>query len=90
MKVTSEQVVTTFINRIKEVNPILNCVVDVRVGDAIEEAKQVDELLRSSTEREKEDIARNRPFLGVPFTTKDCFAVTGQSWTAGLLARYIK
>ena len=28
-----------------------------------------------------------KPFLGVPFTTKDCFAVTGLSYTGGLLKR---
>ena len=32
-------------------------------------------------------LAIEKPFLGVPFTTKDCFAVKGLSYTAGLLAR---
>ena len=32
-------------------------------------------------------MARTKPFLGVPFTAKDCFAVKGLSQTVGLKAR---
>ena len=31
----------------------------------------------SSGTMDKEELARIKPFLGVPFTTKDCFAVKG-------------
>ena len=34
-----------------------------------------------------EALAESKPFLGVPFTTKDCFAVEGLSYTGGLLKR---
>ena len=34
-----------------------------------------------------ETLAESKPFLGVPFTTKDCFAVEGLSYTGGLLKR---
>ena len=33
------------------------------------------------------DLAKVKPFLGVPFTTKDCFQVIGLSHTGGLLKR---
>jgi len=34
-----------------------------------------------------EALKREKPFYGVPFTTKDCFAVNGLSYTAGLAER---
>lgn len=86
-KVTSEQVVTAFIQRIRDVNGILNCVVDERFGEAIVEAKQIDQLLKTLSPEKRKDIFVQKPFLGIPFTTKDCFAVAGLSWSAGLLAR---
>merc|ERR1711936_316904 len=86
-KVTSEQVVTAFIQRINDVNSILNCVVGNRFEEAISEAKQIDHMLTTLTDVKRRELFEEKPFLGVPFTTKDCVAVTGLSWTAGLLAR---
>ncbi|XP_068081794.1 fatty-acid amide hydrolase 2 [Anabrus simplex] len=85
-KVSSVEVVELFISRIKEVNPVLNCVVDERFEEALKEAKQVDELIRSNI-KTVEEIARDTPFLGVPFTTKDSIKVKGLSHTAGLYKR---
>nr|CAD7458493.1 unnamed protein product [Timema tahoe] len=72
--IKSETVVETFIARIKEVNPILNCVVDERFEAALKDAREVDSLLEKGTKTEKE-LERDTPYLGVPFTTKDCIAV---------------
>ncbi|XP_069939006.1 fatty-acid amide hydrolase 2-A isoform X2 [Cherax quadricarinatus] len=85
-KLTSEEVVKSFIARIKEINPILNCVVDSRFDEALEEAKTVDKLIQSNSMDEK-TLEETKPFLGVPFTTKDCFAVKGLRQTAGLWCR---
>lgn len=85
-KVTSEEVVLAFIRRIKEINPILNCVVDERFDEALKEAKVVDEKLKNKPV-DKEVLAKETPFLGVPFTTKDCMKVTGLRQTAGLYSR---
>jgi fatty acid amide hydrolase 2 len=74
--VTSVEVVETFIGRIKEVNPILNCVVDERFNEALEDARKVDEFIRSGVVS-VQDIEKETPFLGVPFSTKDCLQVTG-------------
>jgi len=76
-QVTCEQVLDSFIERIREVNPVLNCVVDDRFDEAREEAKQADELIKSGS-LSQETLAREKPFLGVPFTTKDCIAVKGK------------
>ena len=81
-KLSSEQVVTAFIQRIKDVNGILNCVVDERFGEAIAEAKQIDQLLKTLSGEKKKQLFQQQPFLGVPFMTKDCFAFTGLSWTS--------
>jgi fatty acid amide hydrolase 2 len=32
-------------------------------------------------------VFAEKPFLGVPFTIKDCFSVKGMSWTVGLTNR---
>ncbi|KAB7495295.1 Fatty-acid amide hydrolase 2 [Armadillidium nasatum] len=85
-KVTSEEVVKSFIARIREINPILNAVVDERFEEALEEAKEVDKFLRS-TSKSQDEISKEKPFLGVPFTVKDCFCVKGLKQTAGLYAR---
>lgn len=70
--------VETFIARIKEVNPILNCVVDERFNEALEDAHKVDEFIQSGV-KSVEDIEKDTPFLGVPFSTKDCIQVTGMT-----------
>ncbi|EFX90254.1 hypothetical protein DAPPUDRAFT_205366 [Daphnia pulex] len=85
-KVTSEEVVRVFIGRIKTVNPIINCVVDNRFELALEEAKIVDQLIQSG-EKDEKTLELETPFLGVPFTIKDCFSVTGLRYTAGLVKR---
>ncbi|XP_063244064.1 fatty-acid amide hydrolase 2-A isoform X2 [Bacillus rossius redtenbacheri] len=85
-KVTSVQVMEVFISRIKEINPILNCVVDERFEAALEEAKEVDKLIQSGTKTSAE-IEKETPFLGVPFSTKDCLQVKGLCHTAGLYCR---
>lgn len=46
LQLTSVEVVKSFIGRIKEINPILNCVVDDRFDDAVKDAKAVDDLIR--------------------------------------------
>ncbi len=84
-KVSSVEVVKAFSQRIREANPDLNSVVDTRFEAALKEAEAADKLVKAS--QDKDALAKEKPFLGVPFTTKDCFAVTGLSWTTGLLRR---
>lgn len=70
------EVLNSYINRIDEINTLLNCVVADRFEDALKEAQAADELVKSGTISEQ-DLAKSKPFLGVPFTTKDCIAVKG-------------
>ncbi|CAG9864822.1 unnamed protein product [Phyllotreta striolata] len=85
-KVTSVQVLQSFIDRINEVNPILNCVVANRFDEARKEAQKADELIASGVIPE-EKLAQEKPFLGVPFTTKDCIPVKGLIHSSGLVKR---
>lgn len=68
-KVSSEEVVKAFIERCKEVNGILNAIVDQRYDAAVEDAKEVDEFLK--TNPDIDELKRSKPYLGVPFTTKE-------------------
>jgi fatty acid amide hydrolase 2 len=81
-KVTSEEVVRTFIGRIHEVNSKINCVVDERFEMAIEESRKVDRLIQSG-EFDEGELRDKFPLLGVPFTIKDSFCVQGLKHTAG-------
>lgn len=76
----------TFIERIKEINPLLNCVVDDRFADALREAADADRLIESN-KFTADELKRDLPFLGVPISTKDCLAVKGLLHTSGLIAR---
>lgn len=80
-EVSCVEVVQAFINRIEQVNPKLNAVVENRFSQALEEAKEVDKKIALD-----EDIS-DKPFLGVPFTSKESTACKGSSNTLGLLAR---
>ena len=71
----------------RDVNSTLNCVVDQRFEEALREAGDVDLRLAALSEAEKCQLFREKPFLGIPFTTKDWFSVRGLSWSSGLLAR---
>lgn len=63
-------------DRIKELNPTLNALVDERFNAAIEEAKEVDEFLKT-TDLSEDELAAQKPFLGVPFTSKESTAAKG-------------
>lgn len=61
-ELTSEEIVQAFIDRIKEVNPITNSIVDNRFEDALKEAKQIDLDIANGTLQE--DDFEKKPFLG--------------------------
>lgn len=61
-QIKSEEVVSTFINRIREVNPFINALVDNRFEEALEEARKIDKDIDSNT---LTDIDfQEKPFLG--------------------------
>lgn len=84
-KLKAFEVVKAYCDRIGKVNPQLNAVVDGPFIEALEYAKEIDRKL-DSNEYSNEEL-KNKPFLGVPFTTKDSTAVAGKLHTLGLIAR---
>lgn len=74
-QVTSEEVVLAYIERIKEVNPIINAVVEDRFEAAIEDAKRADRLVQTTSEFQ---LVTNYPILGVPFTVKESCSLKGK------------
>lgn len=63
----------------------MNAVADGPFEEAVEEAKEIDARIA------KNDISASefeeKPFLGVPFTTKDSTCVAGRLHTLGLISR---
>lgn len=84
-KITSYEVVKAYIDRIQQINGVLNAIVDGPFLEALEIAKEIDERIEKG--KISEDEFSEKPFLGVPFTTKDSTAVGGKLQTCGLIAR---
>lgn len=76
MQIKSVDVVRLYIERIKNVNDLINAVVKNRFEEAIDEARKVDELV-ASKEFDKTWYETNKPFLGVPISVKEAFGLKG-------------
>ncbi|CAG4951312.1 unnamed protein product [Colias eurytheme] len=79
----SEDLVKAVIERIQLVNPIINAITAERYEAALEEAREVDRQIAAGL---SEEMAK-KPFLGVPFTTKESQAMKGMPITLGLWSR---
>ncbi|XP_058978558.1 fatty-acid amide hydrolase 2-like [Musca domestica] len=86
-KLKAYDVVKVYCERIKAVGiSQLNAVVDGPfTAEALKEAEEIDRKLDNGEYTEEELLAK--PFLGVPFTTKDSTAVGGKLHTLGLVSR---
>ncbi|XP_059210584.1 fatty-acid amide hydrolase 2-A-like [Centropristis striata] len=85
-EVSSVEVVQAYIDRIQEVNPLLNAVVKDRFDAALQEASQVDKLIEEETGGE-EVLEDRLPLLGVPLSVKESYALQGMPFTTGLVSR---
>ncbi|CAB0012854.1 unnamed protein product [Nesidiocoris tenuis] len=88
-QLTSEEVTRAFAERCRQINSILNAIVDERFDDAIQDAKKVDEFL-ATTDMSESELAASKPFLGVPFTSKESTEAEGMSFTFGIISRKIQ
>lgn len=84
---SSYEVVSFYVNRIKEVNPVINAVVDDRFPEALEEAEKVDEFLQN-TKLSEAEIEKVKPLLGVPITIKESCSVAGATPLSETLLSY--
>lgn len=87
LEVGVEELMQVFIDRINVVNAGINAVVVDRFSEALQEAKEIDEMLLEMSEEERNELEGSKPFLGIPFTAKEAFAVTGLPNSGGLVAR---
>ncbi|KAK3580690.1 hypothetical protein CHS0354_017971 [Potamilus streckersoni] len=85
-QVNAVDVMEAFIARVKEVNPVVNAAVSERFEEALKEAQNIDEILDAQS-LDPEYSEDKKPFLGVPLTVKEAFAVKGMPNTAGLVIR---
>lgn len=85
--ITSEEVVESFITRIKSINPIINAVVDKRFQQALKEAREIDRKLNDVRDGNGDRSILKLPLLGVPMSVKETIAIDGYSFTGGLLGR---
>lgn len=80
-QITSEGLVLACIERIREVQPVLNAVVDERFRRSLDDARRVDRILSSLGPvpplQVLEEVARETPLLGVPFSVCDGIKVKG-------------
>uniref|UniRef100_A0AAZ3P6J5 Amidase domain-containing protein n=1 Tax=Oncorhynchus tshawytscha TaxID=74940 RepID=A0AAZ3P6J5_ONCTS len=83
-EVTSVEVVQTYIDRIQEINPLINAMVKDRFSLALQEAAQVDKLIEEETGGE--DVLEDRlPLLGVLSLSKRP-SPPGAGVTAGVIS----
>lgn len=80
-RISSREVVEAHIDRIRLANPTLNAMVAERFDEARAEADAADARVR------REPAESLPPFLGVPCSIKECFALAGMPQTAGLVSR---
>ena len=87
LEIGVEELLEVFIERINVVNDSINAVVADRFPEAILEAREIDEMLSEMTQEQRDELEITKPFLGVPFTAKESFAVAGLPNSGGLVAR---
>lgn len=85
-EIKAVEVMQAYIDRCQEVNPIVNAIVDERYAEALKEAEAVDEILDSKKGTGKYSPV-NAPFLGVPLSSKEAFAIKGLANASGLVSR---
>ncbi|XP_054930507.1 fatty-acid amide hydrolase 2-A-like isoform X2 [Dermacentor andersoni] len=83
-KIKSVDLVSAYIRRIREVQPVINAVVEERFEEALEDAKEVDRLVASG-KMSASQMSEEKPLLGLPFTVKNSIAIKGLRQDAGSL-----
>ncbi|XP_065309380.1 fatty-acid amide hydrolase 2-like [Dermacentor albipictus] len=83
-KVKSVDLVSAYIKRIRDVQPVINAVVEERFEEALEDAKEVDRLVASG-KMSVSQMSKEKPLLGLPFTAKNSIAIKGLRQDAGSL-----
>ncbi|MGI8962231.1 MAG: amidase [Bryobacteraceae bacterium] len=77
-EISSVELITVHLERIQQVNPAINAVVDLLADSALLQAEAADRMLASGA---------CGPLHGVPFSIKDSLDVEGRTTTAGTIGR---
>ncbi|XKL67283.1 hypothetical protein PGB90_002774 [Kerria lacca] len=85
-ELTSEQVVNAFVERCRDINGLLNAIVEDRFAEALNDAKNVDEFIDNG-QKTKEQMEKETPLLGVPVTIKESCKLEGMSYCVGAKLR---
>ncbi|XP_050069578.1 fatty-acid amide hydrolase 2-B-like [Anopheles maculipalpis] len=88
-KVRSVDVVRAYVLRIREVNPLINAVVEERFEAALGEAAEADERVAAcgGDAEAVGKLAKVCPLLGVPITVKESCSVKGLALSGGVVRR---
>lgn len=86
LQLTSLELVGAYIERIREVNPQLNALVEERFEAALREASAVDEAIAAASS-DVEKLFAAQPLLGLPCTIKESCSLAGMSYAVGSLGR---
>lgn len=71
-----------YIERCKQVNPLINAIVQDRFEEALREAREVDQIIAMGI-NSIEEMEEHTPLLGIPVTVKESIAVKGMTNQAG-------
>jgi len=82
---SSEALVTHYLDRVDTVNPALNALIHVDREHSLAQARAADQALASDPD------AKSKPLIGVPIALKDNIAHTGQPLTcaSGILSSFV-
>lgn len=86
-KLKSVDLVKAYIDRIKEVNPHVNAVVQGRFESALEDAVRADGLIAKATNEQLPALFSRYTLLGIPFTVKESCGLKGMPHRVGSLQR---
>ncbi|XP_017103387.2 fatty-acid amide hydrolase 2 [Drosophila bipectinata] len=87
-EISSVDLTSAYIARIKEVNPTLNAVVEERFEAALQDARLADDFIaKARSDFDRIALYTKYPILGVPFTVKESCGLKGLSYSVGSLIR---
>ncbi|XP_019875985.1 fatty-acid amide hydrolase 2-A-like isoform X2 [Aethina tumida] len=86
-KIKSVDLCKAYIERIKEVESIINAVVEERFEEALEDARKVDNYIANCSDATILELEKIKPLFGVPFTVKESCSLKGMSLSVGSLTR---